>query len=98
MLLCRFRRSLVLCLVVAVVISFAPVLWAQEEGKININEAGIEELAQLQNIGPGYAERIVQYRQQNGPFEKPEDIMKVKGIGPKTWELNRDRIVVAAEQ
>jgi len=50
MLLSRFRTGLVLCLVVMVVIAFAPVLWAQEEGKININEAGIEELAQLQNI------------------------------------------------
>lgn len=98
MLSSRFRTGLVLCLVVTVVIAFAPVLWAQEEGKININEASVDELTQLKNIGPGYAERIVQYREENGPFEKPEDIMKVKGIGLKTWELNKEKIVVAAEQ
>ena len=57
----------------------------------------MDELTQLKNIGTSYAERIVQYREQNGPFEKPEDIMKVKGIGAKTWELNKERIIVAAE-
>ena len=89
-------RLLVICLAVAVFMAFVPVLFA-EEGKININEASVDELTQLKNIGTSYAERIVQYREQNGPFEKPEDIMKVKGIGAKTWELNKERIIVAAE-
>ena len=45
-------------------------------------------------VGEKYAQRIVEYREANGPFEKPEDIMKVKGIGSKVWEANKDRIVV----
>jgi competence protein ComEA len=89
-------RLLVICLAVAVFMAFVPVLCA-EEGKININEASVDQLTQLKNIGQTYAERIVQYREQNGPFEKPEDIMKVKGIGAKTWDLNKERIVVASE-
>jgi competence protein ComEA len=87
----------VCCLVIAVFMAFVPVLCA-EETKVNINEATVDELMQLKNIGPAYAERIVEYREANGPFEKPEDIMKVKGIGPKTWDLNRERIAVASEE
>jgi len=52
----------------------------------------VEEIAVLKNVGPKYAERIVQYRQANGPFKSPEDLMKVKGIGSKTFELNKDQI------
>jgi competence protein ComEA len=93
----RYRsRLLVICLAAAVFMAFVPVLFAQE-AKVNINEASVDELTQLKNIGQAYAERIVQYREENGPFEKPEDIMKVKGIGAKTWELNKARIVVASE-
>ena len=93
----NFRKWVVLCMAAALIVALGATLYAQE-GKININEATVEELAQLKNIGPNYAQRIVQYREENGDFEKPEDIMKVKGIGPKTWELNKDRIIVKAEQ
>jgi competence protein ComEA len=65
---------------------------AQEQVKININKATVDELCVLKRIGPSYAQRIVDYREQNGPFEKPEDIMKVKGIGLKTFEANKDMI------
>ena len=62
--------------------------------KVNINTASAEELAQLKRIGPKYAARIIEFRETNGPFKLSEDIMKVKGIGQKTWEVNKDRIVV----
>ncbi len=65
---------------------------AQEQVKININKATVDELCVLKRIGPSYAQRIVDYREQNGRFEKPEDIMKVKGIGWKTFEANKDVI------
>ena len=65
---------------------------AQQQVKININKASVEELSTLKRIGPSYAQRIVDYRKQNGPFEKPEDIMKVRGIGVKTFEANKDFI------
>ena len=67
---------------------------AEGDTKININTASVEELVQLERVGQNYAERIVAYREQNGPFKAPEDIMLVAGIGPKTFEANKDRIVV----
>jgi len=48
---------------------------------ININTAGVSELDSLPGIGPALAQRIVDYRQANGPFRTIEDIKKVKGIG-----------------
>lgn len=57
-----------------------------EGTKININNATVEQLDALPDVGMTTAERIVQYRQKNGPFKKPEDLMKVSGIGPKTYE------------
>jgi len=65
---------------------------AQEQVKVNINKATVDELCVLKRIGPSYAQRIVDYREQNGPFAKPEDIMKVRGIGLKTFEANKDMI------
>ena len=66
---------------------------AQEQVKVNINKATVDELCTLKRIGPSYAQRIVDYREQNGPFEKPKDIMKVRGIGLKTFEANKEIIV-----
>jgi competence protein ComEA len=79
---------------ITVVVAFTSALWAAEAEKININKASVEEISKLEKIGPSYAERIVQYRKEHGPFEKPEDLMKVKGIGPKTFELNKQKIAV----
>lgn len=88
------KRLLVLCLVLAIGLAFVQILAAEETETININEASEDELIQLRGIGPIRAERVVQYREKHGPFRSPEDIMKVKGIGPKTWEKNKDRITV----
>ena len=63
-------------------------------GKININTAPQEELVKLKRVGSVIAGRIIEYRETNGPFQRPEEIMKVKGIGQKTWEYNRDIIAV----
>ena len=62
--------------------------------KINLNTATLEELMTLERIGPKYAQRIIDYRDTNGPFDKIEDLMKVKGIGPKTFDANKDLITV----
>lgn len=55
-------------------------------GKLNINLATAEELAMLPGLGETYANRIIQYRENNGPFITIEDLMKVKGIGQKRFE------------
>ena len=69
-------------------------LWGDGSEKININTGSAEELQKLYRVGPKYADRIIEYREKNGPFEKPEDIIKVPGIGTKTFERNIDRITV----
>ncbi|MDI6845189.1 MAG: helix-hairpin-helix domain-containing protein [Candidatus Saccharicenans sp.] len=62
--------------------------------KININTAPVSELQTLPRIGPKVAQRIVDYRTQNGPFKKIEDIMKVRGIGEKVFNQIKDLITV----
>lgn len=64
--------------------------------KVNINTDSKEQLMTLHNIGDVVADRIIEYRKAH-PFETPEDIMKVKGVGQKTFEANKDRIVVKNE-
>ena len=54
---------------------------APETGRVNINTAGVEELTTLEGIGEKLAERIVQYREEHGPFEAIVDITRVPGIG-----------------
>lgn len=55
-----------------------------EEQRIDINHANKEELMRLPNIGSATADAIINYREGN-PFEKPEDIMNVSGIGEATF-------------
>jgi competence protein ComEA len=62
--------------------------------KVNINTADTTGLTTLTGVGTQLAKRITEYRKQNGPFQKPEDIMQVKGIGQKVFNQNKDRIVL----
>lgn len=71
----------------------APVM-ATEALSVDINNATVEELATLNKVGPKTAAKIVEYRNSVGEFKTPEEIMNVKGIGEKIFELNKDRIVV----
>lgn len=63
-------------------------------GKININTAKVEELQKLPRVGPKIAQRIVDFRKENGNFRRIEDIMNVKGIGEKTFIRMKDMISV----
>jgi competence protein ComEA len=62
--------------------------------KININSANADELQKLPGVGPKVAQRIVDYRKQNGAFKKVEDLMKVNGIGEKIFARMKDMITV----
>ncbi|MFD1009047.1 MULTISPECIES: ComEA family DNA-binding protein [Oceanisphaera] len=56
---------------------------------ININDANVEQLAMLTGVGAAKAKAIVEYREENGPFDSVDDLAKVSGIGPATVEKNR---------
>ncbi|MEX1351780.1 MAG: helix-hairpin-helix domain-containing protein [Desulfobacterales bacterium] len=62
--------------------------------KININQADAKALTSLKGIGKDRAVKIIEYREKNGPFEKIEDLMKVKGIGKKIFEQNKNLLSV----
>lgn len=64
--------------------------WA---GPVNVNTADASTIAkELDGIGPAKAQAIVDYRQANGPFRSPEDLLKVDGIGQRVLDQNRGNI------
>ena len=64
--------------------------------KVNINTASAEQLdEELEGIGPSLAQRIVSYRDANGPFTDIEQIKNVSGIGDKKFEAIKDDITVS---
>ncbi len=66
--------------------------------KININTATVEELIQLPHIEPKTAEKIIKYRETYGTFKSIEDIMNVKGIGPKIFAKIKHIITVGKKE
>jgi competence protein ComEA len=64
---------------------------------VNLNTAGVSELAALPGIGEKTAARIVEYRQKNGPFKKIEELMNVQGIGEKSFLKLKAQLTVAAK-
>ncbi len=72
----------------------APMPPASQKKKVNINTADREALIALPGIGPRLAERILQYRMQHGAFMRVEDLMRVRGIGPRKLERLRPLVSV----
>jgi competence protein ComEA len=63
-------------------------------GNININTATLEELDGLPGIGPTLAQRIIDYRNENGAFKQSEDLKKVRGIGDSVFGQIKDLITL----
>ena len=77
--------------------TFRSFLWAMlalisaaaTAGPVNINTADAETLAaELQGVGMARARAIVAYREAEGPFDRPEDLLDVSGVGPAILEQN----------
>lgn len=93
----RSTMALITMMTVALMMAWAVPALAEEAGLVNINTASIEQLMTLDGIGESYAKRIVEFREKNGPFQKPEDLLKIKGVGEKTLEINKDRIILSSQ-
>ena len=61
---------------------------------VNINTAGVDLLEQLPGIGPTTAQKIVDYRKENGLFTRVDDLLKIPGIGPSTMDGLRGQVTV----
>ncbi len=57
----------------------------QTHGVVNINTATVQQLALLPHVGPSLAERIVQFRKDNGNFKSVDEVVAVRGIGEKSF-------------
>ena len=64
------------------------------DGNIDINTANLQQLQLLPNIAETLAQRIIDYRTENGNFVCIEDLMKVPGIGEKRFDALRDYVKV----
>lgn len=93
----RSHRIVAGLLVLVFLFASLPTLGAEGKAVVNVNSANASQLALLPRVGPSVAERIVDYRKQNGPFKKPEDLMLVQGIGEKTFQLLKPYVATAGE-
>ena len=64
------------------------------DGRVNLNTADAAALDTLPRIGPALAERILQWREDNGAFTSIEDLLAVPGIGEKMFASLRDKVTV----
>lgn len=88
-------KSLTLSLLLATGAHAANNLSLHSADKVNLNTADAATIDRvLLNVGPAKAQAIVDYRKEHGSFKSPEQLALVKGIGLKTVEKNRDRIVL----
>jgi competence protein ComEA len=78
----------------ALVPAVAAPVQATARASINVNVASVKQLESLPGVGPVTAKRIIDYRTANGRFASAEGLLKVKGVGKKTLEKIRQRIVV----
>ena len=60
----------------------------------NINTADAERLETLKGIGPALAQRIIEYREQNGAFQSIDELKNVRGIGQKKFDAFKDKITI----
>lgn len=83
----RRLASALVALALVLCAGTVPAMAAAADGKVNINTADEATLQFLPRVGPAVSKRIVEYREENGKFAEATDLMQVRGIGEKTFEL-----------
>jgi competence protein ComEA len=90
-------RALAALLVLALAAAATPAAAAAPDGVVNVNTADESQLSLLPRVGPSTAARIVEFRDANGPFEAARDLMLVRGIGERTFELLEGFVVIEGD-
>jgi competence protein ComEA len=100
----RLARAAAACLILTLALLSAPVPCAAAPSgskaapaageRIDINSASAEQLVVIPGIGKVMADRIIQFREEHGPFSKVEELLKIKGIGEKSLEKLRPYIKI----
>ena len=80
-----------------ILLTALPAQAAEARRVVNVNSADAAQLALLPRVGPSVAQRIIDFRKENGPFKSPEDLMLVPGIGEKTFQLLKPYVAVSGE-
>jgi len=91
------KRNVGFWALMTVLLAGVPVIAAEGEAVVNINTADTEALMLLPRVGPSVAQRIVEFRDKNGKFKAAEDLMLVRGVGEKTFELIKPYIAISGE-
>jgi competence protein ComEA len=81
------RKTRTTLLAMILVLSAVSTVALGADGAVNINTADARELALLPRVGAIVAQRILDFREENGEFRSIDDLMLVEGIGEKTFEL-----------
>jgi competence ComEA-like helix-hairpin-helix protein len=82
------RKSLHIFTLALILMAIGTVAMAETtSGVVNVNTADAAQLSLLPRVGATVAQRIIAYRTEHGPFKKAADLMQVKGMGAKTFEL-----------
>jgi competence protein ComEA len=83
-----------LVLAATVTLSFAA---DESNGVVNINTASVEQLQLLPRIGPALSQRIIEFREANGPFKSTDELVAVKGIGERSIKPLKPYITVKGD-
>ncbi|MGB0589755.1 MAG: ComEA family DNA-binding protein [Myxococcota bacterium] len=93
------RRLLIGWFVASLVLASGSFAFSKEMGSpVNLNTATSGQLQTLPGIGPAKAGAIISYRSKNGPFKRVDDLVQVKGIGPKTLSKLRPLVTIGAKR
>lgn len=92
------KPSLTICSIAAAALLVALALPAlAADGKVNVNTATAQQLQMLPGVGPALAQRMVEYRKQNGDFKSLEQLALVRGIGEKKCESLKPYVALSGE-
>jgi len=93
------KRQMVSAVLILLVVATASAVAETRgpKGVVNINTASSDQLQLLPRVGPALAERIIDFRESNGPFKRVDEIVAVKGIGERSLEQLRPHLVVEGE-